>query len=42
MALTSKIVITSLTLAKCSVLTGKDNYTEWAEIIQLNLITSSY
>jgi hypothetical protein len=33
-------VVTSSTLAKCPVLTGKDNYTEWAEIMQSNLITS--
>jgi len=40
MASTSEIVVTSSTLAKCPVLTGKDNYTEWAEIMQSNLITS--
>jgi hypothetical protein len=42
MALTSKVVVTTLILAKYPVLTGKDNYIEWAEIIQLNLITSGY
>jgi hypothetical protein len=42
MALTSEDVVTSSTLAKCPTLTGKDNYTEWAEIMQSNLITSGY
>jgi hypothetical protein len=42
MASTSEVVVTSLILAKCPVLTGKDNYTEWAEIMQSNLITSGY
>jgi hypothetical protein len=40
MASTSEVVVTSSTLAKCPVLTGKDNYTEWAEIMHSNLITS--
>jgi hypothetical protein len=40
MASTSKDVVTSSTPAKCPTLTGKDNYTEWAEIMQSNLITS--
>jgi hypothetical protein len=33
MALISKVVITSLILAKCPILIDKDNYIEWAEII---------
>jgi hypothetical protein len=33
MALISEIVVTSLILAKYPVLTGKNNYTKWAEIM---------
>jgi hypothetical protein len=29
-------------LAKCPTLTGKDNYTEWEEIMRSNLRTSGY
>ena len=40
MASISTDVVTSSILAKCPTLSGKDNYTEWAEIMQSNLITS--
>src|SRR5438552_2215607 len=40
MALISIDIISSLTLAKCPKLTSKDNYTEWSEIMQSNLITA--
>src|SRR6266480_3186719 len=40
MALISTDIVTDATLAKCPKLTGKDNYTEWAEIMQSNLITT--
>src|SRR5205814_911419 len=39
-SMASTDVVTSSTLAECPTLTGKDNYTEWAEIMQSNLITS--
>ena len=40
MASTTDNVVTTAVLAKCPTLTGKDNYTEWAEIMQSNLITA--
>jgi hypothetical protein len=40
MGSSSEIVVTNSALAKCPILTGKDNYSEWAEIMQSNLITS--
>ena len=40
MASTSEDLVTNSTLAKCPILTGKENYIEWAEIMQSNLITS--
>src|SRR5436190_7659930 len=40
MASFSTDIVSGSTLAKCPKLTGKDNYTEWSEIMQSNLITA--